>query len=183
MTEHRSDTRCDVASAPSTGLDRRTLLSRTHLGIGSLALHSVLQNCSADAGLPFSPHARPKAKNVILLTMAGGPSQLDLFDPKPKLNQLNGQPLPDVGDETFAQITGTPLLLGSPYRFSQLGESGAFVSELLPALSGIADELTIVRSPHNGLIQSRSGANTFQHRGHVTWKTEPGSMVVVRAGK
>lgn len=146
MTEHRSDTCCDVASAPSTGLDRRTLLSRTHLGIGSLALHSVFQNSSADAGLSFAPHARPKAKNVILLTMAGGPSQLDLFDPKPKLNQLNGQPLPDVGDETFAQITGTPLLLGSPYRFSQHGESGAFVSELLPSLSGIADELTIVRS-------------------------------------
>lgn len=146
MTEPRSDTCCDDFNAPSNGLDRRTLLSRTHLGIGSLALHSVFQNGSADARLSIAPHAKPKAKNVILLTMAGGPSQLDLFDPKPKLNQLDGQPLPDQGDETFAQITGTPLLLGSPYKFAQYGESGAVVSELLPSLSSIVDELTIVRS-------------------------------------
>jgi uncharacterized protein (DUF1501 family) len=146
MTEPRSDDCCDDSEVQSIGLDRRTLLSRTHLGIGSLALHSVLQSGSAIARSSSAPQARPKAKNVILLTMAGGPSQLDLFDPKPKLKQLDGQPLPDQGDETFAQITGTPLLLGSPYRFDQHGESGAVVSELLPSLSSIVDELTIVRS-------------------------------------
>lgn len=139
---------CPTASSDeSHTLSRRSLLGRTHVGIGSLALRSLLQKeAVADVRLQTGSHTTPKAKNVILLTMAGGPSQLDLFDPKPVLNELDGQPLPDQGNETFAQIQGTPLLMGSPYRFSQHGSSGAVVSELLPNISRIVDELTIVRS-------------------------------------
>ena len=80
----------------SHALSRRSLLGRTHVGIGCLALRSLIQSEAAGAVRSASgSHSTPKAKNVILLTMAGGPSQLDLFDPKPVLNELDGQPLPD----------------------------------------------------------------------------------------
>jgi Protein of unknown function (DUF1501) len=93
---------------------------------------------------------KPKAKSVIFLFMAGAPSQLDLFDQKPKLVQYNGQPIPEeiVKGERFAFIKGTPRLLGSPYRFDRVGQSGHEISELLPHLRGVADELAIIRSMH-----------------------------------
>lgn len=129
------------------GLSRRELLHKTHLGLGSIALHSLLaRNASQASELPEKTSHAATAKNVILLTMSGGPSQIDLFDPKPEVNRLDGKPLPEGVNEKFALIRGTPLLMGSPYQFSQHGESGAVFSNLLPKMAGIADELTVVRS-------------------------------------
>src|SRR3954468_207378 len=107
-------------------------------GIGSLALSSLLnEKLFAQAGR--GPHHPPKAKNIIFLFMAGAPSQLDLFDYKPTLNRMDGQPCPSelIKGERFAFIKGTPMLLGSPHRFAKHGDSGAELSSLLPHLATI----------------------------------------------
>ena len=98
-------------------------------------------------------HFAPRAKQIIFLFMAGGPSQLDLFDYKPVLNEMDGKTIDpkELGEERFAQIRPrnrfrTPRLLASPYKFQQHGESGAYVSELLPHLSGVVDEITFIKS-------------------------------------
>jgi hypothetical protein len=91
-----------------------------------------------------------KAKSVIYLFMAGAPSQVDLLDPKPTLQKYDGQNIPDefVKGERFAFIKGKPKLLGSPFEFTRCGKSGAEISELLPHLKSVADEVAIVRSLH-----------------------------------
>ena len=135
----------------NTPFDRRALLRGTAAGLGSLLASPALARAGLAAGpqgLADLPHFPPRAKRVIWLHMAGGPSQLDLFDPKPKLVELDGQPVPEsyTKGERFAFIKGTPKLLGSPYAFAQHGESGAQVSELLPHTAKIADQLCIVRT-------------------------------------
>src|SRR5437870_5932446 len=99
---------------------------------------------------PKPPMFPAKAKSIIYLFMAGAPSQVDLLDYKPKLQQFDGQNIPDsfVKGERFAFIKGAPRLLGSPYDFKKWGNSGAEVSELLPSLGEIADDIAIVRSVH-----------------------------------
>ena len=91
-----------------------------------------------------------KAKSIIYLFMAGAPSQVDLFDFKPTLQKYDGQNVPAelMKGERFAFIKGTPRLLGSPYEFGQFGNSGAQISELLPHLRSVADDITVVRSMH-----------------------------------
>jgi hypothetical protein len=132
-------------------LTRRTLFKELGYGIGSLALASLLRTDAwgvRDEPKPALPHFAPKAKRVIYLFMAGAPSQLDLFDPKPALVKHNGEPIPAevVKGERFAFIKGTPKLLASPYRFEQCGQSGQWVSELMPHFKSIVDEVAVVRS-------------------------------------
>ncbi len=134
---------------------RRQFLKNSQAGLGALAL-SVLLNRNGRGSLrdgpmsPSAPHILPKAKHVIYLHMSGAPPQHDLFDYKPKLNELHLQPCPDslLKDQRFAFIKGHPKLLGTPYRFRQHGQSGAWVSELMPRLSELVDELAFVRSMH-----------------------------------
>src|SRR5207237_9724190 len=97
---------------------------------------------------PRKSHFPAKAKHVIYLHMAGSPSQLDLFDNKPKLIELNGQPCPEslFKKERFAFIKGVPKMLGSPYKFKKHGSSGIELSELLPNLAKVADDIAVVRS-------------------------------------
>lgn len=133
---------------PST---RREFLRWGGAGLGALALQGLLARDGAGQQLPtIGPHFAPKAKRVLYLHMAGSPSQLDLFDPKPKLVELDGQPCPEelIANERFAFIKGVPKVLASPYAFSRHGQSGAELSELLPHLGGQADKLCIVRSMH-----------------------------------
>lgn len=133
---------------------RRRFLQGAAAGLGSLALPGLFSRTAAagsaplEGGLPGLPHFAPRAKRIIWLHMAGGPSQLDLFDPKPALIENDGEPVPEsfTKGERFAFIKGTPLLLGSPYAFQQHGESGATISELLPHTAAIADKLCIVRT-------------------------------------
>ncbi len=143
---------------PLRSLDRRAFLRETALGLGALAMGTLAAPAlhggeGQGAPDPLAPRAPPlpaKAKNVIFLFMAGAPSQVDMFDHKPKLNELNGQAIPDsfVKGERFAFIKGTPRLLGSPFAFARHGKSGQEFSEILPHLAGVADELAIVRSVH-----------------------------------
>jgi len=98
---------------------------------------------------PRKPHFTPQAKSVIFLHMIGGPSQIDLLDPKPELQQHAGQPLPESVQKqlTFAQIREKqPTVMASPWRFSKHGDCGAEVSELLPHTASVVDHLSIVRT-------------------------------------
>jgi len=135
---------------------RRHFLGQTGFGIGSLALASLLGK-DASAGedrwrdnplAQREPHFRPTAKRVIYLHMAGSPPVLDMFDYKPELVRRDGQPCPDefLKGRRFAFTSGTPLLLGTPRTFAQYGESGAWLSDALPGLRDVVDELCIVKS-------------------------------------
>jgi hypothetical protein len=116
---------------------------------------------------PKPPHFPAKCKNVIYLFMAGGPSQLDLFDYKPALTKFDGQPCPEdlIKGERFAFIKGIPKLLGSPHHFEKYGESGAELSVLLPHLSKIVDDVAIVRSLHTTQF-NHAPAQIFMNTGH-----------------
>ncbi|MBI1791730.1 MAG: DUF1501 domain-containing protein [Acidobacteria bacterium] len=130
-------------------MTRRHFFQSGAFGIGSLALGSLLDE-KLLAAPALAPHHKPKAKSIIFLFMAGAPSQLDLFDYKPKLNQFDGQPVPEdvVKGERFAFIKGTPRLLGSPHSFRKHGQVGADLSHLLPHLAGVVDDIAIVKSMH-----------------------------------
>src|SRR5437016_3773533 len=138
---------------------RRHFFHDCALGLGSLALTSLLQGARASSSpppvnplSPRQPHHPAKAKNVIYLFMAGGPSQLELFDYKPKLQELHGKPIPDsyLKNKRFAFMDlftkEVPKLLGTRRKFARHGRCGALVSECLPHLAGVVDDLTIVRS-------------------------------------
>ena len=129
---------------------RRHFFARSATGLGGLALASLLNKdlFASDNSSPIGTHFAPKAKRVIYLFMNGAPSQLDLFDHKPKLAEYNGKAIPDefTQGERFAFIKGTPKLLGSPFKFAQHGQSGIAMSELFPHLATVADELAVVRS-------------------------------------
>ncbi|MDA0659637.1 MAG: DUF1501 domain-containing protein [Planctomycetota bacterium] len=135
---------------------RRHFLQGSLTGIGSMALTSMLQD-HAPADSPsrraeplsvWHSHHAPKAKRMIFLHMVGGPPHLDLWDYKPELVRRTGQDCPEqfLKGRKFAFTSGTPKLLGTSHRFSQHGRSGTWISDALPYLSGIADELTVIRS-------------------------------------
>jgi hypothetical protein len=124
------------------------------MALSSLSNAGLLAESTGQSVLPVNPLSpkppqfAPKAKNIIYLFMAGAPSQLDLLDYKPKLNELNGQKIPDefVKGERFAFIKGSPKLLGSPHSFQHYGQSGAEVSNLMPELTTIVDDIAVVKS-------------------------------------
>ena len=128
-------------------LSRRRMLVESAGGLGGLALASLLQSQSLAAD-PEKTSQRPrplqKAKSVIFLYMSGGPSQLDLLDPKPLLKRLDGKPIPVSVEQR--DVYGTGKVMASPYKFAKHGQCGAEVSELLPHLSGVVDDIAIVRS-------------------------------------
>ncbi len=132
--------------------NRREFLTDAFCGFGSLAFGAMLAEEGARAGYTNPLAARPpqfpaKAKSVIVLFMAGGPSHLETFDPKPLLNQLNGQPMPkSFGSAKRQFIKGEPRLLGTKRSFKQHGKSGLWVSDLLPHTATCADELAVIRS-------------------------------------
>ncbi|KAA3611973.1 MAG: DUF1501 domain-containing protein [Planctomycetota bacterium] len=151
---------------------RRHFLQKCSTGLGGLALASLLQRDLSAAQEPEQesppfPNYQAKAKRVIWLHMAGAPSQLDLFDHKPKLQQLDGEKVDTdlIQMERFAFIKGVPKILGSPYQFSRHGESGQLISELLPNLSKIADEISIVRSLYTTQF-NHAPAQLFMNTGH-----------------
>lgn len=152
-------------------MTRRTFFKTMGYGIGSMALSGLLnETAMADALVrqigARGTHFAPKAKNIICLFMAGAPSQLDMFDPKPKLIQYTGQAIPEeiVKGERFAFIKGTPKLLGSPHKFEQVGKSGQWVSELLPHFREIVDEVAIIRSMHTDQF-NHAPAQLFMNTG------------------
>ncbi|MEZ4921469.1 MAG: DUF1501 domain-containing protein [Saprospiraceae bacterium] len=154
-------------------LNRRSFLTRSAIGLGSLALGSLLDACKRgdeSAVLKALPHFAPKAKRVIYLFQSGAPSQLELFDWKPKLREMHGQELP-ASIRMGQRLTGMTAnqtsfpLIGSKMDFSQHGESGAWMSKLLPYTAKIADELCIIKSMHTEAI-NHDPAVTFFQTGH-----------------
>jgi hypothetical protein len=136
-------------------LTRRHFFSRLTMGLGGAALAHLLPKpglLGAEAAVPAipAPHFAPKAKRIIYLFMSGGPAQQDLFDYKPLLNQRNGEPLPPEvrGVQRLTGMSANQAALplaGSHFKFAQHGQSGAWMSELLPKLSGVSDELCIIK--------------------------------------
>ncbi len=139
-------------------ITRRHFFSKSAWGIGGVALASLLNEklfaaakpdlLSFNPLTPKPPHFAPKAKRVIYMFMEGAPSQLDLFDYKPKLVELDMKPCPEemIKGERFAFIQGVPKILGTPHRFARYGKCGMELSELLPHLATVADDITLVRS-------------------------------------
>jgi hypothetical protein len=140
---------------------RRHFFRDCGIGVGAMALGSLLQRDGAEAAtaqplagpLDARPtHFAPKAKNVIFLFMAGGPSQLEMFDYKPKLQELHNKPIPDsyIAGKRFAFMDSftkeRPKLLATKRKFSQHGKCGAWVSDCLPYTAQVVDELAIVRT-------------------------------------
>jgi hypothetical protein len=143
-------------AAALLGSTRRHFFARCGVGLGSMALASLLAEESRAAAsvdptnplAPRDPHFTPRAKRVIFMFMAGGPSQLELFDHKPKLQELDGQVVPPsyTKNKRFAFIKGDARLLGTRRKFNRVGACGAELSELLPNLAKIVDDVCIVKS-------------------------------------
>lgn len=156
---------------------RRHFFSQCGIGVGAVGLASLLAPASAlpaaqddatDPLRPRPPHFPPRIKRVIFLFMAGGPSQLEMFDYKPKLTEFNGQPIPEsfIAGKRFAFMDSSHRieLLGGRQTFAQYGQSGAWVSDLLPHTAGIVDELTFLKTCQTDLF-NHAPAKLFMNTG------------------
>ena len=130
-----------------TARTRRDFLRHSGAGFGALALDWLLRQESGLAASAQLAHHAAKAKSVIWLFMEGGPSHLDLLDPKPLLNELAGKPLPESFDEPITAMgeKGAPLL-EAPRRWRRHGESGLWASEWIPHIATCMDDLAVIRS-------------------------------------
>src|SRR5262245_37669843 len=166
---------------------RRSFLATSASGIGTLALASLLRDdrllaAEADVANPLAPKPAqfaPKAKACICFYLEGAPSQLDLWDPKPKLNELNGQKLPDSMTKNvrfaFIQKEGARLM-GSPRKFTKHGQCGMELSDFLPHLATCVDDIAWVRSMHTdafnhhpGQLMMMTGVPTFGRPSLGSW--------------
>ncbi len=171
-----------LRAAIQQGVNRRWFLQECGLGLGGMALH-LLSNPpqahgAADPLAIKAPHFAAKAKNVIFLFMAGAPSHLELFDYKPKLAEFDGKlPPPELlKGYRAAFINPKSALLGPKFKFARQGESGAEISELLPHLAGVVDDLAIVRSMQTdafnhapGQIFMNTGSQQFGRPSMGAW--------------
>lgn len=192
-----------------SALTRRALLTRSTYGIGALALSSLLSRSAWGAadtpvgrGVVSPLHFAPRAKRVIHLCMAGGPSHIETFDYKPKLAEMNGQPMPEsfTKGQPIAQLQNQQLkCLGPQWGFKKWGKSGQEISELFPHIGSVADDICIIRSMVTEAI-NHDPAHTFMNTGTTisgrpsmgswSWyglgaETEnlPGYVVLVSTGK
>src|SRR5215831_11702027 len=166
-------------------VNRRTFLGRAAYGLGGTALACLLDPKLLGAasatpaparwqGIVHPPHFPVRAKRVIHLCMAGGPSHLESFDPKPDLKRLNGQPFPEsfTKGQQLAQLQNTVLKARGPFvDFKKHGQSGQEISDLFPHIAGIADDICIVRSMHTEQI-NHDPAHAFMNTG-TTIKGRP----------
>ena len=154
-------------------IQRRQFLGLSGINIGSMALGGLLASDSqcfaaTESGLvaPQRPHFAPRAKNVIFLFMAGAPSQLDLFEPKPEMKRLHGDPVPASFLEGLddALIRGSAKVFASPREFNQYGDSGMHFSDFIPDIAGCADKICMVRTVHTD-ISNHHPAQLFMNCG------------------
>src|SRR6266850_3457779 len=151
-------------------LDRRLFLRQAGCGFGAVALAALWSQGEIDGAeaaaanplAPRQPHFKPRAKSVIYLYMDGGPSQVDTFDPKPRLNKEHGQPFAMKMEPT--QFNNNGNTFGCPWKFQHYGQSGIPVSELFPHVAQHVDKLAIVRSMTSNFPEHTS-ANYFLHTG------------------
>src|SRR3984885_1218 len=158
----------------SLNTNRRKFLSQLSIGVGSIALGSLLipDLFKSSAGneqefLAGIPHFAPKAKRVIYLFQNGAPSQLESFDYKPLLATMTGQDLPEsvrMGQRLTGMTSNQKKfpLVGSYYKFNQYGQAGAWVSELFPHMAKIVDDICIVKSMHTEAINHDPALTFFQ---------------------
>src|SRR6187549_818912 len=173
-------------------MNRRDFLGRFGLGLGGVALMGLLHRDVRGAttipttnpfkGILDQPHFAPKAKRIIYLFMAGGPSQHDLFDYKPLLNERNGQDLPE-SVRMGQRLTGmsgnqaTLPLAGSIFKFDKHGQSGATVSELMPWTAKMADQLCFVKSMHTEAINHDPAITFFQTGNQLAGRPSMGAWM------
>lgn len=150
-------------------LPRREILRHCSNGFGSIALAGLLHQSgsAAERQLPVdaalaATHHPAKAKHVIFCFMSGGVSHVDTFDPKPKLRELHGKPMPVAVERT--QFNNNGNVMASPFDFSPRGDSGLEISDMLPELAGVADELAVIRSVTTPVNEHAQG-NFFMHTG------------------
>src|SRR6476661_2694058 len=168
---------------PEERLSRRAALATAGAGFGLLALADLLaaeeatftrSNRAANPYTVRAPHHPVRAKRVIFLYMPGGPSHVDLFDPKPRLAADNGKPLPFAKPRLERTKTGN--LLASPWKFKKHGRSGVEVSELLPHVASCVDDLCVIRSMHadninhsGAALQMCTGEQAFSRPSMGSW--------------
>ncbi len=174
-------------------LTRRCFLGRTSLGLGAVVLASLeateARSEAATRGLPPGVQGFPqfpaKAKRVIFLCMAGGPSHLETFDYKPELARLHGQPMPEsiTAGQPIAQLQGQKLVCQGPLlKFRRWGESGQEITEIFPAIGSVADEIAIVRSMHTDQI-NHDPAHTVMNTGtSISCRPSMGAWVTYGLG-
>ena len=187
-------------------LSRRWFLRDCSVGLGGIALASLLQDRAqaavqaSDPMAPRRPHFQPKAKSVIYLFMAGAPSQLELFDHKPSLRKYHGKPVPKdvLGGQTYAFIKPDSAIHAPDFAFAQHGRSGQWMSEVLPHIASVADNIAVVRSMTTdafnhapGQIFMNTGSQQFGRPSMGSWITYglgsesrdlPGFVVLSSAG-
>ena len=159
---------------------RRKFLNRVGMGLGAAVTGSLLAE-SASAAPVMGPHFRPRAKRVIFLFMAGAPSQVDLFDYKPDLYEKFKQPLPDEvrdGQRVTAMTRGkSHLIQPSMFKFYRRGESGLWMSELLPYLSTVVDDICLIKSMHTDAINHDPGKTLICTGSEIPGKPSMGSWL------
>ena len=172
-------------------LSRRHFLTQSAYGLGVAALAALLSEDAAAAeatgGLADFPQFTPKAKRVIYLFQSGAPSQIDLFDYKPRLKEFHGSELPDsvrMGQRLTGMTsrqTSFPIA-ASKFRFAQHGQSGAWLSELVPHTAGVADELCFVKSMHTEAINHDPAITFFQTGAQLAGRPSIGAWLAYGLG-
>lgn len=168
-------------------MNRRRFLSRLSLGIGSAALGSLMipnmfGSKEEEALITGLPHFAPKAKRIIYLFQNGAPSQLDLFDYKPKLEEMFGQDLP-ASIRMGQRLTGMTAnqtkfpLAASAFKFNQYGQSRAWISELMPHTASVVDDLCIIKSMYTEAINHDPALTFFQTGAQVGNRPSMGSWL------
>lgn len=178
---------------------RRQFLGQTGLGLGSMALADMLMrdgtvradepaSRAVEHGVLSEPHFAPKAKRIIYLFMSGGPSHLDLLDYKPVLNQRNGELLPESvrAGQRLTGMSGNQSsipLVGSPFKFTQHGQGGAWFSDLLPHTAAIADDLCVINSMYTEAINHGPGVTLFQTGSQIAGRPSMGAWLSYGLGQ
>jgi len=176
-------------------INRRHFLARSGLGLGSIALGSLLgqeaargaSTAGANGALPGLPHFAPKAKRVIYLFQSGAPSQLDLFDPKPAIRDRRGIELPDSvrkGQRITTMTSGQKSLPVAPtvFKFRKYGQSGTAISELLPHTASIADDICLIRSVQTEAINHDPAITFVQTGSQLAGRPSMGAWVAYGLG-
>ncbi len=169
-------------------LTRRALLRGAGSGLGAMAMAAMLAEESQaatlhDPTIPRKPHHAPKAKAVIFLFMEGAPSHIDLFDPKPRLNEMHGQPMPaSFGKVITAMGTANNTLMGSPRKWKQHGKSGIWISELYPHIAKHADKLAVLRSCQSNGLNHAGGVSQMNTGDILSGRPSLGAWVTYGLG-
>lgn len=172
-----------------TECTRRALLRGAGSGLGAMAMAAMLAEEAArgasahDPTIARKPHHAPKAKAVIFLFMEGAPSHIDLFDPKPQLNKMHGQPMPaSFGRPITAMGTANNTLMGSPRVWKQHGQSGIWISELYPHIARHADKLAVLRSCQSNGLNHAGGVSQMNTGDILSGRPSLGAWVTYGLG-